>query len=358
MFSISYHKLHFNAYYDRLTLSMTEFRRDPLIGRWVVTGFSHGRNLQELIPTLNKNAQEVCPFCSGKEHLTPPETYAVRRRDSHPNKPGWEIRVIPNRATDLMMGELHKRAQGGIYDLQNPSGIHETIVESPEHVTRFSALSIEQMVKILDTFQKRHAEHKKNHTLKGTLIFRNQGRGSVSLFEHTHSQIISLPFIPKTLSDELSGAKRFYDMKMRCIFCDMIFEETRIKTRVISENDHYFAWCPFASRFPFEIWVIGREHQSDFLDAGPDTFTDLARILKTVLEKVEKVLGDYPISFVLHTAPLRCDVTEDCSYISSVYHWHIEILPHALPPGGFEWGWDFFLSPPAPETCAQILRDA
>lgn len=332
---------------------MTEFRRDPLTHRWIVTGYALSDNPEELVPTLRK-PPETCPFCEGKEYLTPPENYAIRK-NANPNGPGWDIRVVPNRATDLRIVELQKRAQGGVYDLQNGSGIHETIIETSQHVTRFSQLEIPQMANVLRAYQQRNGEHKKNHLLKGTLIFRNQGKGSAVIYEHTHSQIISLPFVPRMIHDELVGAKRYYDLKTRCIFCDMAAEEIKINQRVIFEKGNYLAWCPFAARFPFEVWVISRQHHSEFLNADSNSFDDLAVVLKTVLSKIEKIMGDAPISFILHTAPLRFDELEEHQSATDAYHWHIEILPHALPAGGFEWGGDFFLSPPTPENCAKVL---
>ncbi len=335
---------------------MTEFRRDPLTHRWVITGFIDSDRPEELIPTLKRNPPEHCHFCEGNEHFTPKETYAHRAEGSVPNRPGWDIRVVPNRTTDLRIRELQKRGQGGIYDLQNASGIHETIVETPKHTNRFSQLPLAQMVKVLKTYQDRYEEHKKNHLLKGVLIFRNQGRGGALVFEHTHSHMISLPFIPKTVENELKGAKRFYDLKTRCIFCDMVSEEKKINQRILYENDDYISWCPFAARFPFEAWIIGKSHQSEYSKTDPATFENLARAIRFTLSSIEKVVGDTPISFVIHSAPLRFDVTEDYSYVPNVYHWHIEILPHALPAGGFEWGGDFFLSPPTPERCAKVLK--
>jgi UDPglucose--hexose-1-phosphate uridylyltransferase len=255
--------------------TMTEFRRDPLIRRWVVTGFAKSERPEDLVPDPEKNAQDPCPFCEGNEYRTPPETYAVRKDGTPANSPGWSVRVVPNRGTDLRIVELQKRAQGGVYDLQNASGIHETVVETPQHVVRFSQLPVEQIAQVLRAFQARYEEHKKNHLLKGLLIFRNHGRGSAGTFDHTHSQMVSLPFVPKAISDEMEGARRFHDLKTRCIFCDMIVEETRIGERKVLENSHYFAWCPFASRFPFEVWIMPKQHEAEYLRADPATFMNL-----------------------------------------------------------------------------------
>ncbi len=337
---------------------MTEFRRDPLTRRWVITGLDQNNSPEDhLRSPLKKVPPKDCQFCEGREQMTPPETYAVRKDSTQANTPGWQIRVVPNRATDLHSGELAKRSQGGLYDMQNGAGIHETVIETPQHISQFSQLSAAHISDVFKTFQLRTREHKKNQLLKGTFIFRNQGKRSAGVYDHTHSHIVSLPFVPKTIQDELSGAKWHYDLKTRCLFCDMIAEEKKLNLRVLFENDRYFSWCPFASRFPFECWIMAKQHQHDFTHADSAGFGDLAEIVKKTLTALEKTLGDCPMSFVLHTAPLRGDVTEDNSYIQPAYHWHIEILPHAWPVGGFEWGGDFFLSPPLPEKCAAILRN-
>ena len=269
---------------------MTEFRRDPLTHRWIITGFASSENPEELVPTLKK-APETCPFCEGKEYLTAPESYAIRKNGNY-NGPGWEIRVVPNRGTDLRIAELHKRGQSGIYDLQDASGVHETIIETPKHINRFSELEIGQVVNVLKTFQQRYGEHKKNHLLKSALIYRNQGKGSAVIYEHTHSQIISLPFIPRMITDEITGAKKYFHFKSRCIFCDMVVEETKINQRIVFEKGDYLAWCPFAARFPFETWIVPKKHHSEFVCADSNSFEDLGTVLKTVLAKIEKIVGE------------------------------------------------------------------
>jgi UDPglucose--hexose-1-phosphate uridylyltransferase len=213
------------------------------------------------------------------------------------------------------------------------------------------------MADVFRTLQQRNAEHKKNHVLKGTIIFRNQGKRSAGIYEHAHSQIISFPFIPKAISDELNGARKYYQMKTRCIFCDMISEEKGLAKRVVYETEYYFAWCPFASRFPFETCIIPKKHDAEFLNADSATFNDLARTIHTVLAKYDKVLGDVPISFVLHTAPLRSETDQEQAAAGRAYHWHVELMPHAWQVGAFEWGGDLFLAPPTPENCAKILAN-
>lgn len=336
---------------------MAELRRDALLDRWIITGITEGDSLEELIPAYKKVGPDECPFCEGKEKETLPEIYALRKQDSLADTPGWQVRVIPNRTKILTpQGELQKRGEGSIYDLENAIGSQEIVIISPKHINSFSKLTNEEVAQVLKVYQYRLGELAKNNLLRYALIFHNQGAGPVSV-EHAHSQIIALPFVPKTIREEINGAKKYYNFKMRCIFCDMVEQEIETGKRIVLENEDYLAFTPFASRFPFEVWVLPKIHNCCFQKSKEETFSNLGIVLKNVLEKIEKVLANPYLNLILHTAPLRYEELEEGEIINDVYHWHFEILPHAFPAGGFEWGGDFYLNPPTPEVTAKILRE-
>lgn len=336
---------------------MAELRKDPLFDRWIITGTAKGESLEQLIPSFKKVGSTECPFCEGSEKETLPEIFALRPPGLPADSAGWQVRVIPSRTQTLTPeGELQKRGKGGIYDLENAVGSHEIVIESPKHITHLSQLSEEEIAKAIEVYRLRLTQLSKKELFRYALVFHNQGDGPVTV-EHTHSQIVSLPFIPKAVHEEIAGAKRYYEFKMRCIFCDMIEEEIETNERTVLENEDYLAFTPFASRFPFEVWVLPKIHNCDFIGIREDTYFSLANMIKTTLSRIEKVLKNPPLNLVLHTAPLRYQELEEGETISEVYHWHWEILPHALPVGGFEWGADFYLNPPLPEITAKILRE-
>jgi len=336
---------------------MAELRRDPLLDRWIITGTAKGESLEELITTYKKVDSQQCPFCEGKEKETLPEVFAVRQTGSGADTPGWQVRVIPTRTQTLTpQGELQKRGEGGIYDLENAIGSHEIIIVSPKHLTHFSQLSPEEIAEVIKVYRLRLQELGKNNLCRYALIFHNQGAGPVAV-EHAHSQIVALPFVPKTIREEINGAKKYYNFKMRCIFCDILEQEIETNKRVVLENEDYLAFTPFASRFPFEVWILPKRHGCCFVESEEKTFSNLGVVLKNTLTSIEKVLANPPLNFILHTAPLRYQELDEGEIISDVYHWHFEILPHALPAGGFEWGGDFYLNPPLPEVTAKILRE-
>src|SRR5208337_3131247 len=113
-------------------------------------------------------------------------------------------------------------------------------------------------------YRDRILDLKKDRRFKYILIFKNHGEAAGASLEHTHSQLIALPVVPKRVREEVDGAREHYNFKERCIFCDIIRQEMEKSLRLIAENQAFVVLAPFAPRFPFEIWIIPKIHQCAF----------------------------------------------------------------------------------------------
>ncbi len=192
---------------------------------------------------------------------------------------------------------------------------------------------------------------KNDRRLRYILLFKNHGEAAGATLEHTHSQLIALPVVPKRALEELDGAKRYFDFKERCIYCDIIRQESKSGVRVVTETDKFLVVEPYASRFPFETWIVPRRHQSHFEDIDGSYLPNLAWALRSTLRKMDKVLENPAYNFVIQTAPVQ-DAPMD------YYHWHIEIIPKLTRVAGFELATGFYINPTPPEEAALFLRDA
>lgn len=337
---------------------MPELRKDPIIGRWVIIATERAKRPDQFVgakPTLLQ--EPPCPFCAGNEAQTPPEIYALRPKGAAPNTPGWELRVVPNITPFLRIeGQLDRRGQG-LYDLSNGIGAHEVIIESPTHTGNSADLSDEQMANVVSCYIDRMLDLEKDARFKYVLVFKNHGReAGASRIAHTRSQLIATPVNPKRVKEELVGAQHYYHYHERCIFCDLIRQEMEAKERLILDLDGFVALAPFASRFPFEIWILPKKHSCDFTSLDLPERMALARILRQVLQRLKKGLNDPPYNYVVHTAPFRRKKAGYWKSIDHDYHWHIEIMPRLTRVAGFEWGTGFYICPLAPEQAAQFLR--
>ncbi len=332
---------------------MGELRRDPIIGRWVIVETD-----ENSLPAADYEKEDhtcyqaaICQFCVGKEAQTPTEVDAIRFDGSPPNAPGWNARVIPNKFPALKIeGDLDKRGVG-IYDMSNGVGAHEVVIETPEHNKNLADFSTEEVAWVIRLYQNRTMSLAQDRRFKYIMIFKNYGESAGTSVEHAHSQIIALPMIPKYVVDELEGARAYYDSRGRCIFCDMMQEEFAEKERIIVENESFLSFCPFVPRYPFENWIMPKEHNSDFATMGDKERFALADILKNVLSRMKKVLSDPAYNFYLHITPVNHEKEKG-------YHWHIEIVPKLTREAGFEWGTGFYVVRTSPSVAAKYLREA
>jgi UDPglucose--hexose-1-phosphate uridylyltransferase len=338
---------------------MPELRKDPIIGRWVIIATERARRPDQFAGQSQQGPDEKpCPFCEGKESETPPEIYVVRPGYSQPNKPGWELRVVPSISPFLRIeGDLDRRGKG-LYDLMNGIGAHEIIIETNKHIANMADLSEGEISKVITCYIDRMTDLEKDNRFKYALVFKNYGwvagGGSV---KHSRSQLIATPVNPKRVKEELIGAHKYYEYHERCVFCDLIKQELESKERLILDIDGFIAVTPFASRFPFEFWIFPKKHSCDFVNLDMDSRFNLSRILKQVLLKLKKGLNDPPYNYILHTAPFRRPKLGYWKSIDQDYHWHIEITPRLTRVAGFEWGTGFYICPLPPENAASFLRE-
>lgn len=330
---------------------MSELRKDPILGRWVIISTERSKRPSDFNNKhTEKNENGFCPFDYGNEDKTPHEILAIRKDGSHSDRPGWTLRVVPNKFPALHIeGDLNREGDG-MYDKMGGIGAHEVIIETQEHDRIMSSFSVPMMNDILWTYRERIKDLKRDKRFKYVLIFKNHGEAAGASLEHTHSQLIALPIIPIAVEEELHGSKDYYEYKERCIFCDMIRQEIAEKERLVTQNTDFIAFEPYASRFPFETWVLPRRHFSHYEGASDSMLESLSTIFLEVIGKIDKALDHPPFNFILHTAPFTTDQLDH-------YHWHFEIIPILTKVAGFEWGTGFFINPTSPEDAASYLRE-
>ncbi|OGS20185.1 MAG: galactose-1-phosphate uridylyltransferase [Elusimicrobia bacterium RIFOXYA2_FULL_39_19] len=329
---------------------MPDLRRDPVIGRWVIISTERKKISVEKNPVENEEELKTCVFCEGNEHLTPSEIIAYRKYGSLKDKPGWWVRVVPNKYPALgIEGEIHRSAEG-MFDMMSGIGAHEVIIETTEHNKELPDIEDRKAEDVIWAYKDRIGDLRRDTRFEYILIFKNRGRAAGASVLHPHSQLIALPMVPVKVKQEQSGSKAYYDFKERCVFCDIIAMELSDESRVVTENDNFIAICPYASRFPFETWILPKRHYSHFSDIEKYDVTLLTQIMKTVLDKINKALDNPPYNYLIHTNPLK-------EPNSPFYHWHIEIMPKLTRVAGFEWGTGFYINPVAPEEAAKFLRE-
>ncbi len=328
---------------------MPELRKDPIVGRWVIIATDRAK--RPVAPKPESLAPSgLCPFCEGQEDKTPNEILAYRVPGTKQNEPGWRVRVVPNKFPALQIeGDLQKRGDG-IYDKMNGIGAHEVILECPHHEVSMAHLTEQNTREILWAYRDRLVDLKKDQRLVYGMVFKNVGALAGASLEHSHSQLIVTPIVPINVWEEMSGALEFFNYRGRCIYCDMIHQELAAEKRVVLDTPTFVAFCPFAGRFPFETWILPKNHNSHYENIQKNEIEELGTVLKTILLKLESALDNPAYNYIIHTAPFDTQALPH-------YHWHMEIIPRLTRVAGFEWGTGFYINPVPPEQAAGFLKE-
>ena len=289
-------------------------------------------------------------LCGGHEAETPPELLAYRERaDAPPNSPGWRVRVVPNRFPALRVdGTLERRGEG-LYDLMNGIGADEVLVESADHHAKLADLAPAAVEDVVRAFRDRLVALKRDTRLRAALLFKRHAADASGRLAHPHAQLLAAPVVPREVLEELDQARAYHDYRERCLFCDILGQEVDNGTRLVVETEHVLAFAPFAARYPFETWLLPRRHAAGFEHTTDAEQRDLAAVLRAVLRRLDRAIGDPSFRLVVHSAPFR-------KAESPSYHWHVEIMP-VLPHAESAWAGGLPLNPVPPEDAARFLRD-
>jgi len=296
--------------------------------------------------------------------MTPPEVLALGRDADCPNDKGWSVRVVPNKfpALTLDSPDAGGRAAsergsgdgphdpGELFQRLPAIGVHEVLIESPNHDSTFGTHSQSQMEDILEALVARARALSRDRRLSYLQIFKNWGRVAGASLEHTHCQLIATPIVPAVIEEELATAREHYDRTGECLYCAIVKAEAAEGVRVVERSDRFLVFCPYAARFPFETWIVPLAHSARFEDIEVAELADLARTLRCTIRRFELGFETFPYNLIWHTSPWTGD-------FGAYYHWHLELVPRLATLAGFELGTGYYINPTAPEDAAMSLRE-
>jgi len=324
-----------------------QLRRDPITQSWV--------NLEDEGENLGQPQGAPCALCPGQEGLSAQTLYEYPGGGSN-----WQVRVIPHfRPIYRIEGGPQRRAEG-IYDKMRSLGAHEVVVENPRHDLELSRLSDENVAQVLRAYLARVDDLKKDRRFRYVTVFRNHGALAGGEFEHPHSEVTATPFIPRRVGYELRSSLRYFELKERCLICDITAQEIAQKTRIVEQLDPFVAFCPFAARVPYETWLLSLKHHCSF-EEDLTTWEEqirFARLLKSVLLRLDAIAPTYHL--VIHSSPnvsAKFQTNDIWRTLTEDYHWHVEILP-IIPSKGKSYALkEVYYNSLLPEVAAENLRN-
>ena len=328
---------------------MSEYRHDLLHNRWVIVGGQRAGRPHEYEEQVVRRIANPCPFCAGNEAETPAALVEYRL----PGEPHWTVRVVPNKypAVEPAPATNGAPAGGELFASRPALGQHEVIIESPRHLASLSELTADECGLVFTAYRDRLLALASGGSLRYAQIFKNVGPAAGASIEHSHSQLLALPHVPLHVTDELENCRRYHQRHGRPLLAAMLEEEVARGERIVAASDEFVAFCPFASRFPYEVWVVPRAGGPDFAAAADREISEVSRMMRELIGCIERALGNVGYNFLLHSQPFD---TSRYDY----YHWHIELFPRITKVAGFEWSTGVFINTTPPEVAAAELRAA
>lgn len=330
---------------------MPEVRLNQITGDWVIIATERAKRPEDFKHIEEKKEvprhSETCPFCTGNEGMTPPETFRISD-----GKDGWTVRCVPNKFSALTPEGIIVKRRDNFKECLSGIGLHEVIIETPRHDMTTALLPPEHIVDILVAYRHRQIAFYEDERVEHVIIFKNHGEGAGTSLEHPHSQIVGTPVFPGQVMHRLNEAIRnyYYVNFGDCLYCIYMQGEKDQKERVVCENEHFLAFVPYAALSPFHVWIFPKRHNACYGYITDDEIKALAVILKEVLLRLYIGLDNPDYNYVVRSLSPR---GADAKY----FHWYIAVVPRLSKAAGFELGTGMYINTALPEDSARFLRE-
>ncbi|MBD3163905.1 galactose-1-phosphate uridylyltransferase [Candidatus Woesearchaeota archaeon] len=308
-----------------------ELRKDYVLDRWVIIATDRMKRPKQFRKKSEKGKKELCFFCPGNEHLTPPEIGRISKGKS------WKFRWFPNKFPAVKKeGNPEIQTHNGFFTFASAYGYHEIIAETPDHEEQLWDLPKERLTELLKIYNQRIEQLSKREAIRYVVVFKNHGKDAGTSLIHSHTQIAGINFLPEIIK------KKCRHSKNECPYCRIIDIEKN-SYRACFENNNFVAFAPYASRFSFEIWVFSKSHKRRMDEFSEEEYADLADIMKKILNKLKKINVSY--NYYLHYSPSNENL-----------HFHVEVTPRLATWAGFEFSTEAIINSMPPEDAAKFYR--
>lgn len=332
-----------------------ELRQDLITGKWVIVAPGRAKRPHKANANGGKKApvkyQDNCPFCNLAAFPQSPDILRL------PDNERWNFHVFENKYPALKPASEYSVWNTGPYRALQAVGYHELLAPRWHNQDEWR-LTLPELALELEVLVRRYRQLRTQFSVNYIQIIRNHGPESGASLEHPHHQIFAIPVLPSEVLDMMQGAERWHNAHGSDVFAELVNFELSDRQRLVTENESFVAWCPYASRMNYEIWIMPRKPQPFFEDIGPKERERLAEMLRDILRRMQAVLSDPPFNYVIYSAPCDYTGTVATPEMARRFRWHMVILPRLRTWGGFELGTGLEITDVRPEEAALALREA
>lgn len=329
---------------------MSEFRLDPTTREWVIIASERAKRPRDLVSRAPHPQPEAhlaeCPFCPGNEEQTTNESASYL----DPVTGLWRVRVFENKFPAVSPDGFADRVEDHPLALSVKGvGMHEVVVESALHNRLLGEMEDDEIFDVVRAYRDRLRELHTQHFVRQVIIFKNHGVSAGTSLEHPHSQIVATPVVPRYRRHQYDVAVQHYDERGRNLYLDIVEFEIERGVRVIRESTSFVEIHPYASRRPFETWIIPKTQRASFADVPDEELRQFGGALRDALHGLLVGLNNPDFNHILYTGALG-DENEPH------FCWHLRVYPRLTAVAGFEIGSGIHINSSVPEDTAKFMR--
>jgi len=338
--------------------AMSDLRFDPVSGHWVSIATNRNDRPFEYVPVDQVVKRPLCPFCAGNESNeseTPLQILAYDAAGSLVSKESdlWSVRVVANKYPSFSVVSANGKASeespvgDSAYGHGNSHGVQELIIPTPRHVVSLGELSETESRLSIRAAQSRITTVRDADQMKHAMLFTNCRSAAGASLEHIHTQLIASPIQSIALTSRCERNQEHLSKKGTSLLESIARWEIEKQERVIEQSEHFSVLCPYASRFPFQTWIVPKVSETTFENTPEAVADELGNLIRRHIQRLETILVEPAYNVLFHMPPF--DSAENNP-------WFVEILPRLTTPAGYELGTDIWINPVAPETASRRFR--
>lgn len=275
--------------------------------------------------------KEACPFCPENSSMTPKEVFMTEDK---------KIRIVPNKYPFVSKND------------SSHYGIHEVVIDTDKHDEKLYDYSDDHMREVIQAVKNRVIALQNDENIRYVQIFKNDGIEAGASQPHSHWQIAALSVFPPKYEKIKDTLKKYYDKTGNCYFCHL--KET-IKSQIVEENTHFIAYVPIDSKFPYEMYIIPKEHISNIIYFDNECIHSLGKLIKNCVKRLCTLINGISYNICFYNSEKSTNMEDD---LKKYFHFHIQIIPRIGNMAGFEFSTGCYINSVLPETSVKLLKSA
>ena len=245
----------------------------------------------------------------------------------------------------------------GLFKAESEQGICKVICFSPDHSKSLADMSVENINKVVKTWQNQYTELGSNNMVNYVQIFENKGAVMGCSNPHPHGQIWSQSTLPNEVDKKDQRLKAYFSKNKSNLLGDYLKQELQANERIIYQNDAFVVLTPFWAVWPFETMIVPKKQCENITMISQQDSLNFADAISKTTKAYDKLFNcSFPYSSGIHQSPTNGEINDH-------WRWHMSFYPPLLRSATvkkFMVGYEMFGSPQrdiTPEQAAKRLRD-